>query len=258
MMPSAHDRFTAALFDPDLPSPVQGATGWREDAGARFDVYRNNVVGGLVNALAARYPVAAGIVGETFFRAMASLYVRACPPRTPMLFAYGEEFPAFVDDFPPADPVPYLGDLMRLEWARGEAYHAADARPAGPEALAIPPDRLDTVRVRMHPAARLVRSRHPIVTIWSMHGGDGAVHAGVGEAASLQDWMPEAGLVTRPRLAVRVERLGPGQAVFLDLLKRGEPLASALEAGLAVDPRFDPPAAIATLIRAGAALSFET
>ncbi|MEJ1158858.1 DNA-binding domain-containing protein [Prosthecomicrobium sp. N25] len=250
MMPSAHDRFAAALLDPGLPCPVRSAATAADEAEARFAVYRNNVVGGLVNALAARYPVAARILGDRFFRAMACLYVRAFPPHTPMLFAYGADFPAFVDGFPPADPVPYLGDLMRLEWARGEAYHAADARPAGPEALAVPPDRLDAVRVRMHPAARLVRSRHPIVTIWSMQEG-------VGEPASLQDWMPEAALVTRPRLAVRVECLGTGEAVFLDLLQRGEPLARALEAGLAVDPRFDPPAAVATLIRAGAALSLD-
>src|SRR5690606_15015602 len=87
----------------------------------RFAVYRNNVVVGLVNALAARFPALQRIVGEEFFRAMAQLYVRAHPPRSRLLMEYGDGFADFIAAFEPAAELPYLADIARLEAARTRA-----------------------------------------------------------------------------------------------------------------------------------------
>ncbi|MEZ5722575.1 MAG: DNA-binding domain-containing protein [Paracoccaceae bacterium] len=62
-------------------------------AGKRFDVYRNNVVVSLSEALATGFPVVRKLVGEAFFSAMAGVFVRAHPPRSPVLTMYGEGFP---------------------------------------------------------------------------------------------------------------------------------------------------------------------
>ena len=59
----------------------------------RFAVYRNNVAVGLIGALEARYPVSRRIAGDDLFRAMARAFVRAMKPRSPVMIAYGEEFP---------------------------------------------------------------------------------------------------------------------------------------------------------------------
>jgi hypothetical protein len=69
--------FRAALFDPAAPVPA-GLTGPDgRPAGARFDVYRNNVVAGLTAALETGFPTVRALVGEVFFAAMAG---SSCAP----------------------------------------------------------------------------------------------------------------------------------------------------------------------------------
>ena len=91
--------FAAALGDP-LAAPPPMTRG-RMDApdARRFAVYRNNVVVGLIGALEARYPVSRRIAGDALFRAMARGFVRAVKPRTPVMIAYGEEFPEFMAEY---------------------------------------------------------------------------------------------------------------------------------------------------------------
>ena len=50
-------------------------------------------------------------------RAMAREFVRAHPPSSPLLFLYGQEFPAFMETFEPARSIPYLADVARIERA---------------------------------------------------------------------------------------------------------------------------------------------
>lgn len=112
----------AALFDPALPAP----------GGPRFAVHRNNVVAGLIGALGEACPAVKKLVGEAFFTAAASLFVRAFPPKSPVMLLYGEGFPGWIGAFPPAAHVPYLEDVARLERAWLEAFHAA-----GPDETAL-------------------------------------------------------------------------------------------------------------------------
>jgi Putative DNA-binding domain len=88
--------FAAALDDPSAPTPstTHGRMG-APDA-RRFAVYRNNVAVGLIGALEARYPVSRRLAGDDVFRAMARAFVRAHRPRSPVMIAYGEQFPEFV------------------------------------------------------------------------------------------------------------------------------------------------------------------
>jgi Putative DNA-binding domain len=91
--------FATALADPSAATPAmtQGRMG-APDA-RRFAVYRNNVAVGLIGAIEARYPVSRRIAGDDLFRAMARGFVRTHRPRTPVMIAYGEEFPEFVADY---------------------------------------------------------------------------------------------------------------------------------------------------------------
>src|SRR5215469_13567661 len=123
--------FAAALADPATPPPsvTQGRLGVPD--ARRFSVYRNNVAVGLIGALEARYPVTRRIAGTARFEEIARAYIRAHKPRSPVMIAYGADFPDFVGAFtaearPETDP-PHLADVARLENAWVEAYHAADA-----------------------------------------------------------------------------------------------------------------------------------
>jgi hypothetical protein len=238
--------FAAALLDAERPLPASLTAHTPRPPEKRFAVYRNNVVAGLVNALAARFPATQRIVGEEFFRAMGRLYVSAHPPRSPLLMLYGDGLAEFIAAFEPARELSYLADVARLEAARTCAYHAADAAPLDPARLgAIAPEALAEMRVTLHPALHIVRSDFPVVTIWSMN-------AGARELAPLDDWRGEDALVTRPALDVQVRALPPGGATFLVALRDGVALAAAADAALAENAAFDLTVNLAGLIEAGA------
>src|SRR3546814_18820662 len=89
---------------------------------------------------------------------MARVFAAATPPSSPVLLHYGAEFPDFIASFPPAESLPYLADVARIERAATEAYHECEAIPLILSALAdVPPDRAPMLRVRLHPSLRLVR-----------------------------------------------------------------------------------------------------
>lgn len=67
-------------------------------------------------------------------------------------------------------PIPYLADVARLEAARTEAYHAAEAKALDPLDLAdIPPVAWAGARVALHPSVRTVASAWPVASIWRAH-----------------------------------------------------------------------------------------
>jgi hypothetical protein len=237
--------FAAALLDPELPVPTALTTRAANVPEKRFAVYRNNVIVGLVDALATRFPATSRLVSEEFFRAMARVYVRAQPPRSPLLMFYGDSFPDFIASFPPAAEVIYLADVARLEAARTRAYHAADAEPIDPIQLqALDQGALRDLRIVAHPSVEIIRSRHPIVTIWAMTSGETRV-------GPIEDWRGEDALVVRPRRDVEVRWLPPGGAAFLSTLLAGDTLAVAIEAAESEGADFDLISNIAGLIEAG-------
>lgn len=245
MFADIQHAFADALLDPDRPVPTAVTSHNTTAPLKRFAVYRNNVVVSLIEAIRSRFPAVERIVGDEFFTAMARVFVTGHPPRSPILMTYGEDFPDFIAGFAPAADLPYLADVARLEAARTRAYHAADAAPIDPARLqALSPEALAVLRVSLHPSAEIVRSKHPIVTIWAMNSGEA-------DLAPIEDWQSEDALVIRPDLDVEVRLLPPGGACFLQALAAGTPLAAAAAIAAGDDARFDPTANLALLIGAG-------
>jgi hypothetical protein len=99
--------FAAALLARDPAArPASMTRGLAREAAARFRVYRNNVHHGLSQQLAEAYPVVRRLVGEAFFQATAREYLAGHPPRGRSLALFGEAFPGFLAEFPPADSRP--------------------------------------------------------------------------------------------------------------------------------------------------------
>ncbi|MEM9028706.1 MAG: DNA-binding domain-containing protein [Pseudomonadota bacterium] len=192
----------------------------------RFNVYRNNHVVSLIEALGTRFPVVKALVGDEFFQAMARVFVDQSPPRTPVIIRYGEGFPDFIAAFPPAEQLPFLGDVARLEWAIGESYHAPDAPVLAIEALAkIDPAAVGRARLALQPSLRLVSSEWPVFSIWSAHQGQDA-------KTQLQDvaMIGEVGVTVRPQLDVEVLRIEADAYRFISLLNAHETLEDAAAA----------------------------
>jgi hypothetical protein len=225
--------FSRALLDPMAPIPDGIVSHDAPEAKRRFAVHRNNVIAALVKAIEARFPAVETIVGKDFFVAMARVFVVERPPRSPVLASFGDEFADFIGTFEPARELPYLADVARLEAARTRAYHAADAAPVGAaEVAGIDADVVAGLRIDLHPSLEVVRSNHPIVTIWAMNCGKRAL-------APVETWRAEDALIVRPALDVEVRLLPPGGAAFLRALADGRSLGQAADAALTESPEFD-------------------
>ncbi len=236
--------FAAALAEPSAAPPAMTRGRLGAPDARRFSVYRNNVAVGLIGALEARYPVARRIAGDDAFRALARAYIRAKKPRSPVMIAYGEDFPEFVASCEGAEPC--LADLARLENAWVEAYHAADAAAATIGDLAeLSPDLLPGTRIAFHPAARILRFSTPAASLWAS--------AQSGGPAAPIDGSPEDALVTRPDADVRVRILPPLGYDFAMRLREGATLIDAT--GALDDPTFDFGTHLVGLIESGAVAS---
>jgi hypothetical protein len=243
--PNFSDAFAAGLMDPEHATPADLVGPHGKDAIKRYNVYRNNVMASLIDALAATYPAIQRITGVEFFRAMARFHIRATPPTSPLLFEYGRDFPAFIGTYDYAQDMPWLADVARIERAWLDAFHAADAESLASDVLAaVPSDRLSELVFTAHPASRIVRSAYPAVAIFAMNRAEGPI-------LPLQSDAAEDALVTRPDMDVAVRLLPPGGAVFLRSLIGGDTLGAAAGAAFADAPSFDLPSAIAAMIEAG-------
>ena len=243
-MITSHDDFRAALFDPDLAVPESLLDGEARPAGKRFDVYRNNVVMSLKEALSESFPVIEKLLGAQNFSSLAGLFVRAHPPQDPRMMLFGEAFPAFLEGFEPLKHLGYLGDVARLELAQRQSYHAADASPIDPAIFGeLPPEQLAIANVAFAPALRLVRSPWPILDIWHFNMTEGAAKP----SATAQDV-----LITRLEFDPAMHDLPLGSADFIEQLIRGDKLGPSLDCVQEKHSNFDFTALLGLLIQNGA------
>jgi hypothetical protein len=239
------DEFARALRDPGLPPPLAVTRNLAAKTSRRFDVYRNNMVAGLVDALKSTFPAIQRLVGDEYFQAAARAYIDQYPPRSPVLLLYGESFGEFLDQLPSASGVPYLGDVARLEWARINALHAPDAEPAGIETLArIPRAKLESVRFATHPSLSVIASRWPIVSLWSASVGAGN--------AKVNMKAVEHAVVVRPALRIGVHGRNPGGGTFLKALSQGARLGDAARRSAEAGANFDLAAQLQFVFETGA------
>ncbi len=237
-------QFDAALRGGPLPPGLIARD--MAEVDRRFAVYRNNVAVSLAEALAARFPVIRRLVGEAFFTPLARLYAETDRPRSPVLAEWGEGFSGFLAGFPPLAAYPYLADVARIEFARGQAFHAADAAPIDPTVLAsLDPQR---VRLTLHPSVSVLRLGHPAVSIWARNqpGGDAvALHQG-----------PETALILRDAThQVPVHSISAGDCALVQAILAGHSLSLAADAAHSADANHNPQFLLVTLMRAGAIIA---
>jgi hypothetical protein len=193
-------------------------------AGGRADIYRRHVLANLSGALAAAYPVVQRLVGDAFLREAARRYAIAVPSASGDLDEYGAGFGAFLARYSHAAGLEYLADVARLEWALHESRHAADSGAMHFAALGrIAPRRQGGIRLRLHPAVRLVASAHPVLAIWEANQPDR-------DGTPARDAGPERVLVRRADSASVPEALSQEDWNLLSAFARGATLDEACAA----------------------------
>lgn len=246
----SQSQFTRAILDASLPVPEGLLDGHNRPAGARFNVYRNNVVVSLTEAMHSAFPVISKLLGKENMDGVSGLYIRAHPPSSPMMMFYGEHFPAFLAKMKQLGHLGYLADVARLELALRRSYHAADATPITANALGqIAPDTLMQTRLTLAPSIQLVTSPWPIFDIWRYNTNDSAPKP---EAVS-QDI-----LITRPEFDPIPQRLPVGGAFWISSLMQGQPIGKAHESTQISTPEFDLGATLTLLLQGEAIVNLKT
>jgi len=211
------------------------------DAARRLTVHRTTIDAGLGANLAGAFPALRRVVGAMIFAQLSADFIAKHPPREPVLSAYGRGFPAFIAAQPIAASLPYLHDLARLEWERQESFHAADAAPLDAGHLRNDPDALATMRLRVHPAARVLSSPFPIHRIWRLNQADVETK----DIPSVDMTVAEHVAVTRPAAEVVTRQISLADATLVRAIAGGASLSEAVEAAFAVSHDFDVTQALA-------------
>ena len=240
-LPELQQRFGQALVGHPAGLPIRGHGLNGEQ---RLQVYRNNMLSAITEALRAVYPVTERLVGKEFFRAAADTYLKSNPSRSGNIQDYGGAFSQFLGSFEPAAGLPYLPDVAALEWRR---VQTALAPPHGPMDLAalarVPPELQPELHFRHQPAARAFCSRYPVLTIWEYcQSADPVGDLDI-------DLAGECVLFARPALDVYMRRLTVGEYTFLHQLCSGHSFEEACVEALRAEPDFEVERRFAELVR---------
>jgi hypothetical protein len=198
--------FAAALGEPSAPPPATTLGRLGAPDARRFAVYRNNVAVGLIGALEARYPISRRIAGDDLFRAMARAFVRAHRPRSPVMIAYGAEFPEFAADYLAGEIAPTFEWNRHCEERSDAAIQSHPLSPSSLDRFAYARDD-DDCPAQFHHAAAALADVARLENAWveAYHAEDASV-ATVGELGSLSpDCLPGTRIAFHP--AARLLRL---------------------------------------------------
>lgn len=226
---------------------AQGMPAFPGKQSHRFSVYRDNMLGSLVEALGDTFPVARQLVGDHFFETMAADFVRREPPAAPRLSRYGAAFPAYLRLIPQLSDLAYVADVADFEWARVDAYFAGSAEEiltAG-ILLAQPAESLPQLSFKPVPSLRVIIAPTAMHSIWTAH------QATPPDLSGLDPWRAEAARLICTRHGIAAEPITLAHARFLQALEAGEPLISAAEIALGLDDSFDLQASLARELEVG-------
>lgn len=222
----------------------EAAPPWSRQPG--FDVYRNTVLRGAIDALAANVPTVHRLLGDDMFDAVAGAFVRAQLPRDGRLVRYGAGLPEFLASFAPVAEIDYLPSVAALDLAWIEAHLAADAAVLAPaDVFALTAEQLLRGRLVPHPAARWRSFPMPAFTIWRHEREERRLDGAL-------SWRGESALLTRPTGAVAWREIVAGEVQFLVACASGRSCDDALESVLDAGLGFDLAVSLPRLLEAGA------
>lgn len=202
----------------------------------KFSIYRNNVWHSLSSALMGICPVSVRLVGEDFFRAMATQYAKSHLPVSGLLIGYGDQLADFVRGFPAAATVPYLVDVVALEFARHRAYHAANQQVLALESLAeIPPEAMGNLCFQLSHSATLCASDYDVYSLWLAHQSDDVDQA----LSEILIDQPSYFIVFRTGFEIQVLPLSAAQHALLHHMSLGKTLEEILMAMATTFPEAD-------------------
>ncbi len=195
----------------------------RADHHHRIGVYQNNVFGAMQEYIAEVYPATKGVVGDDFFKYIVQLLVQTRPPKQGNVHVYGDALAEMATQIEGADALPYLPDLISLEWAMHQAYYAEVGEILDPTAM--PQDQLLSAEVTVNESATMIASQYPIEQIYRQSLPDYE-----GEVSIHLDQSQDNLLVNKRGFKVNLASLNNAQVALIGKIKEFGNLLQAIEA----------------------------
>jgi hypothetical protein len=227
----AQDLFAALVTGDGRVDPAERDALLAGDAGLsasdRARIYSDMYLFRLVAALREDYPLLARLLGDEEFFSLGAAYARGHPSRHPSLARLGADLPSFLREQKTSRAD--LADLAALEWARAEAFVAANEEPLGEEALRSLGEDAAGARFSLVPSVRLLSLPHDVGGLWADLDASLAPQPPRPGPASLVVW--------RKGFEVFHAAVSPEELSALSALHRGASLGEAFEAFAALpDP----------------------
>lgn len=231
-------RFAALMLDhPDALQAVAPDFAAEFEEGdiplaRRLLVYRNNIVGSLTDVMLNSFPMLEKLIGKEFLEGMARSFILQSPPSKGCLNFYGHGFAEFIEGFVPAQSLPYLPDMARLEIALNDSYYADATRALRLEDLAaLSPDSLGETPFTPAPHVKLLASDFPLTSIKALCDDPQAPPPDMQVGIKI--------MISRPHESVNIHEISDAEHLMLEGLQSGESLGEAAETALSADPDFN-------------------
>lgn len=137
----------------------------RSSCCAHTKIYANNYLMGMTKALKATYPATLNLVGEKFFNALCVKHIKKNPSLTSNLDDYGENFDKTASAIPAKYSLPYLQDIITLEWCIHRCWIGLDCESLHISELTKAGD-YDNLILAPLGNSYLLSTEYPIDDIW--------------------------------------------------------------------------------------------
>jgi len=218
----------------------------------RARIYVNNVRANFRDTMQIGFPATARLVGAGYFRQLVDRYQDQHPSRSGNLHHVGAEFAAHLRGQLAGSEFEYLIDVAAIEWAYQEILTSPEPDVLNIDALAaVAEGEYGALRFGLHPAARLLTSRFPLLRIWRANR-DETLDENVIDLDCGGDQL----LLLRRNREVEIHRLSAVDYSFLDALARGATLSEALDAAECADAGTDSAPLLGRYVSLGVIVDF--
>jgi len=221
-----NSSFKAALLTEDANFYKEIKASNQQEQTARLNVYRNNIVVSLIDALVDIFPVTQAAVGEEFFRAMARVYLLEQQPTSPIISEYGVSFSDFVRAFEPANSLSFLADLAALEHAMLTLTNSEEFETLEHQAVAdifASIDDPSMLKLNVPPTTQIFAAPFAIGTLYNMYYREGSEHL---KNVDLNE--NEYLLLVKSHLYAQLHVLQKDEAIFIKHLIQHKSLQEAI------------------------------
>ena len=131
-----------------------------------FNIYRNNILSNLTNALRLTYGLVYKKIGNKKFEKIAQDFIINNPSESGNLDNYHSQFPQFLKSSNLQNN-DFLSELANFEWFLHLSYLAANGVGINIQNLQkLPKEKLFEIKFKLHPSCFLIKANHNLISVY--------------------------------------------------------------------------------------------